>query len=496
MRKYFDRYTMAGAAIAFLVWIAAVPSSTIAGILQAIIPTVVPTAKFQGTATNTTKFQGASGSTTNGHCAQYDGTGLLVDSGAGCVGSGSGTPGSTLFSSTTSAGPNNSAAETSLVGTVTGSTTISANTFTDGAVLESRSQGFFSLPAVADSITLKMKCGSTVIGSASTTLGAGVLTNGTFRFWLLITARGSGAGGSFITNGIAEFTGSALTPSEIKVLNTSTVAYDFTTSCAFDITAQWGAAQSGELITGTNAAAWFPGAPVTSVGGLTGAVKSGFQGNGTLIQASTGSTVSGDCVKYDANGNTVDAGAACGTGSGGGSFTLLEEHTANNSGTSLNFATRNVTGQSGTTFQTDFDDYQIEVVSLLPATNGANIILRFSSDSGSNYSWAATRNSAAGTAVGGSAGTTSIGLDNSGGQSNSTTLGGAVFTVWVYSPTNASFHPRVHWSGSINDGSGNPDVNVSGGGSYLSTTSVTTFEILASSGNLVSGTVRCYGIAK
>lgn len=41
------------------------------------------------------------------------------------------------------------------------------------------------------------------------------------------------------------------------------------------------------------------------------------QGNGAKVQLSTGSTTTGDCVEFDANGNTVDAGAACGSGSGG-----------------------------------------------------------------------------------------------------------------------------------------------------------------------------------
>ena len=35
------------------------------------------------------------------------------------------------------------------------------------------------------------------------------------------------------------------------------------------------------------------------------------QGNGGKVQLSTGTTTTGDCVKFDANGNTVDNGAAC-----------------------------------------------------------------------------------------------------------------------------------------------------------------------------------------
>jgi hypothetical protein len=169
-------------------------------------------------------------------------------------------PGASLFSSTTTAGPNNSAAETSVIGTVVGSKTITANTFSNGSLLQAHAQGFFSLPAVSDSLTLKMKCGTTVIGSAVLTPTAGALTNGSWRFWLDISGRGTGAAGTFISNGLVELSGSALSATTAKVLNTTTVAFDFTTACVFDVTAQWGAAQSGETLQGTNVAAWFPGA--------------------------------------------------------------------------------------------------------------------------------------------------------------------------------------------------------------------------------------------
>lgn len=39
------------------------------------------------------------------------------------------------------------------------------------------------------------------------------------------------------------------------------------------------------------------------------------QGNGSKVQLSTGSTTSNNCVKFDANGNTADAGFSCGAAS-------------------------------------------------------------------------------------------------------------------------------------------------------------------------------------
>ncbi len=48
-----------------------------------------------------------------------------------------------------------------------------------------------------------------------------------------------------------------------------------------------------------------------------------FTGTGAKTASSTGSTTSNDCAKWDANGNVVDAGAPCGSGSGSATFSTL-----------------------------------------------------------------------------------------------------------------------------------------------------------------------------
>lgn len=63
------------------------------------------------------------------------------------------------------------------------------------------------------------------------------------------------------------------------------------------------------------------------------------QGNGAKVQLSTGTTTTNDCVKFDANGNTVDAGAGC--GSSGGSLTVGD-------------GTHSVTGTTNLTFGSGF----------------------------------------------------------------------------------------------------------------------------------------------
>lgn len=84
--------------------------------------------------------------------------------------------------------------------------------------------------------------------------------------------------------------------------------------------------------------------PVTVSNGGTGVTSA--QGNGSKVQLSSGSTTTNDCVKFDANGNTVDAGATCGTGGGG--FTPQTNGTNNASLAGLNFIT-SITNAAGLT---------------------------------------------------------------------------------------------------------------------------------------------------
>ncbi|HLG97147.1 MAG TPA: hypothetical protein VKX49_12615 [Bryobacteraceae bacterium] len=97
-----------------------------------------------------------------------------------------------------------------------------------------------------------------------------------------------------------------------------------------------GASTAATARANLSAAASGPNSDITSLTGLAtplsvaqgGTGVTLAQGNGTKVQLASGAAVSGDCVKYDANGNAVDAGAPCGTGSGGPS-TLIVTSTYN-----------------------------------------------------------------------------------------------------------------------------------------------------------------------
>jgi hypothetical protein len=83
---------------------------------------------------------------------------------------------------------------------------------------------------------------------------------------------------------------------------------------------------------GTGETTLTSGAPLLGAGAAPVTVGT-ISGNTTNFVTTTGSQTSGDCVKIDGNGNHVDAGAACGTGSSGGiSFPQTVAGTTNSGG--------------------------------------------------------------------------------------------------------------------------------------------------------------------
>lgn len=237
------------------------------GIIPAIIPAAVPAANKQG---NGSLFQLSTGSVTSGHCTQFDANGNTVDAGSAC-GSGGSTAGASLFSSTASATVTQTSA-TTLIGAVTGSTTIAANTFTAGQVLHIFAEGYYSTPATPASLTIDLKIGGTARVSTGAVVQIASVTTGTWRLNCIVTTRTAGAGGTQIANCTFEETGPTLTPGESPMQTSSAWSIDTTATQAIDIAATWSTATGAPTITSTNVAAWIPGAPVTSVFTLTGAI--------------------------------------------------------------------------------------------------------------------------------------------------------------------------------------------------------------------------------
>lgn len=168
----------------------------------------------------------------------------------------------------------------------------------------------------------------------------------------------------------------------------------------------------------------------------------------------------------------------------------------------LDFTTRSA---GGALFQSDFDVYEICVVGLIPATNGANAQIQFSTNGGASwdtsgsYDWGHV-NAQIGTAGSGSNGQANAAAiilfaDSSGGGTANTALPGLNGTFRVYDPLSTTYHKNIAGLGQANySGNGNRYM-FSMGGVYKSTSAANAFRLMMSSGN-ITARVRVFGVAK
>ena len=221
--------------------------------------------------------------------------------------------------------------------------------------------------------------------------------------------------------------------------------------------------------------------PQTVSGGATiAATTSALAGDGAGNAVAVTGTGT-NCVHVDGTS------AAC-PGGGGGSFVLVEQHTAATSA-ALNFTT---------CISSTYDEYDIEVLSLLPDTGGGTINLQMSTNGGSTYDTGSNywfeywlfRNPGGGPGGGGSS-QTSISL--SGGTLDLSATSPFVGSFKLFDPLNAVLYKQIEGTSRYPNGG---YLSTQVGGGYQVATAVNAFRLLSSVGNLTSGTVRCYGLSK
>lgn len=175
-------------------------------------------------------------------------------------------------------------------------------------------------------------------------------------------------------------------------------------------------------------------------------------------------------------------------GGSGGALVLLEQHTAASSA-SLDFTT---------CITSAYDEYLLELLQIIPATNGVSLRLRMSTDggstydSGTNYSYTRWGWVPAGASAAGDEGATSIQMAN-GPASNSANYG-ISGRLSLISPGSAIYKPVTGLISYFDSSSRTSGENIVG--FYKSATAINAFRFLMSSGNIASGTIRVYGIAK
>jgi hypothetical protein len=176
-------------------------------------------------------------------------------------------------------------------------------------------------------------------------------------------------------------------------------------------------------------------------------------------------------------------------GTAGGGMVLLESHDA------LNSAALDLTA----TFTSTYDQYFISVINFVPVTNGVNWHILFSTDGGatwlsSNYRYVIVYNS--------SGGASNLTI------SNSDTKIDASFTVknngafplsadiWFYDPLSTSFGKLFYMNGRCMSNSDGNLYERHGTGGNTTLTAVNAMRFQFATGNISSGTIRSYAIAK
>jgi hypothetical protein len=192
-------------------------------------------------------------------------------------------------------------------------------------------------------------------------------------------------------------------------------------------------------------------------------------------------------------GSVGPTGATGATGSSGssGALVLLEQHTASSSAT-LDFTTA---------ISSTYDEYVIEMLQVVPATDSNICLLRFSTDGGST--WISGTSyvdhvfvGGAGIAVMGATAGSSIRVSWGSGSflSNLTGVGQSGTLRLSLAQTGTSYPSVVGMmSGQLTDGYA---VWLTGGNYHVAGAAVNAFRFLMASGNIASGTIRVYGIAK
>ena len=179
---------------------------------------------------------------------------------------------------------------------------------------------------------------------------------------------------------------------------------------------------------------------------------------------------------------------------------FLKELTASASA-SLDFTART----DGTAIiQSDFDSYLIILLSVIPATNAVTMLFRVSTDggstydSGNNYSYSAFRWSSTGSVVSGAtpaAPTSSILLSAGDTLSNNSNYG-MCGEILLINPGSAIYKRILGNNLAIHNSANSTNVTANIAGTYQSATAINAFRFITSSGNITSGVIRVYGIAK
>ncbi len=246
-------------------------------------------------------------------------------------------------------------------------------------------------------------------------------------------------------------------------------------------------------------------ANVSGSGAICLATGSACSGGGSGITVGTTTITSGADTKvlfnnagvvgeYTISGTgsvCMSSGSAC-SGGGSGGLTLVEQHTASSS------ATLSLTS----CFTSTYDDYIVRLVDLVPSSTGADLQFLASTNGGSSYLAGSTyeqvtvnnSTSNAGLTSAGSVGTAVLTFFPN--VDAGVEFVGASANINFYNPLGTVLNKSFDWSGHFGLQAAPRKYFQQGTGFIDNSSAINAIRFQFSSGNIASGTIRCYGVAK
>ena len=153
-------------------------------------------------------------------------------------------------------------------------------------------------------------------------------------------------------------------------------------------------------------------------------------------------------------------------------------------------------------YSSDYDVYHIELINIIPATEGVPLYLRMSTDGGITYDSGANYGSAifysrdgnTDNSLGVNSGDTKI-VVSANGISSTVAHGGANGVLKLYNPGSTVYYKILNIALGVTHSTSSYLYRIDGVAKYSITSAVNAFQLIMSSGN-ISGTVRVYGMRK
>lgn len=161
----------------------------------------------------------------------------------------------TIFTQTANKTVANTVTETSLIGVGVGTVTLPADFFTVGKTVRFYTKGHMMETEAAPTLNIKAKLGSSsLVSTGVVTLVAGV-SNSCWESYVEFTCRTAGTSGTVQAQGRFDYTNTANLTTRLGMVSRAAMTIDTTTAQVLDLTATWGAANTSNTISATNAEA-------------------------------------------------------------------------------------------------------------------------------------------------------------------------------------------------------------------------------------------------